>query len=224
MAVVNTAVQGSTYPMVPRNWIYESSQFGMTSDALAENFAVYRPIKDRYDSRAPGNLIQIKVDSATSFWRPQRSYLSFKVKWKDAAGNVLNNTVGAMSVIKNVSIKIGGKQVDILDDYPELLSQTYQFETTGRKKYLRQFEGYGRTDFFNTTDEGTVVRHHLQVGSLNPVNGQPIPLCLLPGNSCEISLSLNSPAYALSNAGNAYFEISDVRYVCQMVGPSAEFL
>ncbi|KAI8995177.1 hypothetical protein BC832DRAFT_542936 [Gaertneriomyces semiglobifer] len=224
MAVVNTAVSGSTYPMVPRNWIYESSQFGMTSDALSENIVVVRPIKDRYDSRAPGNLIQIKIDNPTSFWRPQWSYLSFKVKWFNADGSIQNNTVGAMSVIKNVTVKLGGKVSDVIDDYPELLSTSYQFETTARKKYLRHFEGYGRTDFFNTTDEGTVVRHHLQVGSLNPVNGQLIPLCLLAGNSCEISLSLNSPTYALQNAGNAYFEVSDVRMVCQIVGPSAEFL
>ncbi|KAI9007410.1 hypothetical protein BC832DRAFT_591983 [Gaertneriomyces semiglobifer] len=224
MAVVNTSVSGSTYPMVPRNWIYESSQFGMTSDALSENILVVRPVKETYDSRSPGNLIQIKVDNPTCFWRPQRSFLSFRVRFYGADGSIQNNTVGGMSVIKGLTVKLGGKVVDSLDDYVELLSQTYQFETTGRKKYLRHFEGYGRTDFFNTTNEGTVVRHHLQLGSLNPLNGQPIPLCLLTGNSCEISLSLNSPTYALQNAANAYFVIDEVRYVCEVVGPSSEFL
>ncbi|KAI9102753.1 hypothetical protein DFS34DRAFT_683714 [Phlyctochytrium arcticum] len=201
----------------------------MHSDALSENVAVFRPIKDRFDSRSAGSPVKIVIDSPSSFLRPQRSYLSCRVTHYNADGTVntgiTSSDVGLMAHFKSVSLRVSGKIAEEYPDYPEHLSQQYTYESVARKKYLRQLEGTGDTDAIKNASGSAVVRHHLRFGLLNNVNGNPIPLCLLPNQAIDFTATLNSPQQAVTNAPNGgYFVVEDVRMVCQLVTPSGEFL
>ncbi|KAI9103797.1 hypothetical protein DFS34DRAFT_682866 [Phlyctochytrium arcticum] len=201
----------------------------MHSDALSENIAIYRPIKDRFSSKSSASPIKIVIDSPTSFMRPQRSYLSCKITHFNADGTpnttIKNSDIGVMSHFKTLTVRVGGKIAEEYSDYPEFLSQLYTYETAARRKYLSTLEGTGRENAFSTTDGSFTVRHVLQLGLFKPTNGQPIPLCLLPNQAIDLTTTLNTPQQANKNAAaDGYFEVTDIRIVSQLVTPSSEYL
>lgn len=219
----------STNPVVPSNWIYSSRQFSMHSDALSENIAIYRPIKETFSSKSPGNAIKIVVDSNSSFLRPQRSYFSATVSVKNADGSPVTNAevsqIGAMACFRTMNVKFGGKVVDEIEDVPAFVADTYQTVEAEKRKYLRYNEGAGNADTFKNSSGSFTFKHHIMAGSFRPLNGNPIPLAILPNQSVEITLTLNNPQQAFTNLPNgAYFEVSNIRYVAQVVTPSAEYM
>ncbi|KAI9008010.1 hypothetical protein BC832DRAFT_591259 [Gaertneriomyces semiglobifer] len=221
-------VSGSVHPTIPSNWIYASKQFSTHSDAMNENIVIYRPMKETFSSKTTGDVIKIVVDSPSSFLRPQRSYLSGKITWYNA-DNTVNSTVnnadaGAMMHFLDATVRVSGKIAESIDNYGEHVSQQYAFESAARRKYLSHLEGVGRDDIFHTNGSFTF-RHHVEFGVMQPTNGNPMPLCLLPGQAIELSFTLNSPHMAATNAATgAYFTVSDIRYVAQLVTPHADFL
>ncbi|KAJ3176655.1 hypothetical protein HDU85_006860 [Gaertneriomyces sp. JEL0708] len=226
---INNQVSGSTFPVIPANWQYHSRQFESNSDALSENIMVFRPIKDRHDSRAAGSPIKVVIDSPSSFLRPQRTYLSCRITHYNADGSpntgVTASDIGLMSHFKTATLRVSGKIVEEYSEYVEHIAQQYTYETSARRKYLRLFEGTGNADAIKNSNGSAVVRHHLRFGFLNNINGNPIPLCLLPNQAMEVQLTLNTPQQAVTNApSGGYFVVDDVRVVAQLTTPSAEFL
>ena len=219
----------STNPVVPPSWIYASKQYSMHSDALSENIAIFRPVKDFYDSRAPATPIKVVIDSNSSFLRPQRSYLSMKITCYNSDGS-LNTTanvssIGAMSCFRTMSTKVGGKLVDTIEDLPTLIADTYQPMTVAQKAYLGYYEGYGNSSVLANSTGSFTVKHFPLASVFNPVNGQPLPICVLPNQALELNLTLNTPQNAFTNAASgSYFVISEVRYVAQLVTPSGQYL
>ncbi|KAI9096672.1 hypothetical protein DFS34DRAFT_686424 [Phlyctochytrium arcticum] len=217
---IATSLQGSTFPVVPNSWIYQSKNFGLTSNALSENIVTWKPIKYKYDYRAPGSVIKIDVNSSTSFLRPQRSYFTFKVKHFNADGSI-NTTVdsslvGLMSHLKSQVIRMSGKTVEDIVDLPEFLAESYTYETSSR---------VGNKDILKNSDGSFTVKHHVRSGIFDNVNGSPIPLCLLPTHTMELNWSLNAASAAVANApAGGYFTIEDPRLVGQIVTPDAAFL
>lgn len=219
----------STNPYIPQNWIYSSKQFSMSSDALSENIAIYRPVRDTHSSQSPANAIKVVVDSNSSFLRPQRSYLAGTIRCFNGDGTPLTTAeisrIGAMGCFRSVSVALGGKQVDNIEDYPSLISDMNQFVSAQDRKYLRYNEGAGNPDAFKNPNGEFKFKHHLKFGILANSNGNPLPISLLPNQSMELVMTLNTPQNAFTNWPNgAYFTVSNVRMVCQMVTPSAAYL
>ncbi|KAJ3159497.1 hypothetical protein HDU88_009031 [Geranomyces variabilis] len=124
-----------------------------------------------------------------------------------------------------MTMKFGGKQVDTIEDFPQLVMDSYQFANVAQKKYLAINEGVGNSAAFHNLNGSFVVKHHIMAPSFRPINGQALPLCVLPNQAIELTCTLNTPQSAFTNAAaGSYFVVSDVRYVAQLVTPSAAYL
>ncbi|KAJ3131156.1 hypothetical protein HDU90_008686 [Geranomyces variabilis] len=199
-----------------------------SSDDYMEIF-VYRCIKETYDSRYAANPIKLVIDSNSLFLRPQRSYLSAKITCYNPDGSVNTtaavSSIGVMSCFRTMTVKVGGKMVDSVEDLPQLIADTYQTVSPGQRKYLKYNEGVGDDSVFKNSSGSFVVKHHLLTPVFRPVQGQSIPLCCLPNQAVEVTLTLSSPQNAFTNAvAGSYFVVSDVRYVAQLITPLAAYL
>ncbi|TPX52500.1 hypothetical protein PhCBS80983_g06477 [Powellomyces hirtus] len=201
----------------------------MHSDAMSENIAVYRPIKETFDSRAAANPTKIVIDSNSSFSRPQRSYLSARVALYNQDGSLFKTAnlsqTGVMSIFKSVNLKLGGKVVDNIKDYAMLVMDNYATSSVAEKKMLKYNEAYSRPDAFQNDNASFTFKHFLLLLTMRPTQGQPLPLCVLPNQAVEVTLMLNNMQQAFTNfPAGGYCIVDQVRYVAQLVTPSAEYL
>ncbi|KAJ3143992.1 hypothetical protein HDU89_000967, partial [Geranomyces variabilis] len=124
-----------------------------------------------------------------------------------------------------MNVKVGGKVTDNIEDFPTFVMDSYHASTVAQRKYLALNEGAGDPTIFHNSEGKFKFRHSLMAGSVRPTNGQNIPLCVLPNQAIEVTLTLNSPQNAFTNAAaGSYFVVSDVRYVAQLVTPNSAYL
>lgn len=216
-------------PLIPRNWIYSSQQYATVSDPRGETFASFPAAgQESFSSRARTTPLKFTVDSNSAYARLQRHLLSFRVSLYAADGSPAagfrNSVLGAMSFIKSVTVKAGGKTVCQVDDYPRHLSKIYARLPVHRKKFLSGLEGYGSNQTFGAGNT-LKVAHTFPLGFFFPINGNPLPLPTLPNQAMEITLYLNNIESALTVPGTAaFFTVSEAKFMVQLTTPDAKYV